>query len=1267
VGRERPVSVKPRADTENPSAGTETFGNAETRPLRAESDSFEALLRDVARVSLPAGAHPGLPVGASLAGGRLSVLRRIGEGGMGVVYEAYDSERRMRVALKTLNRLDAVGVYRLKNEFRAISDVDHPNLVKLYELFAEGDAWFFTMELVEGERFDRWVRRGGELDEGRLRSSLSQLSQALRAIHGAGKVDRDLKPSNVLVTSDGRVVVLDFGLAIDPEAGGIGQTLGEDSLSGTPAYMAPEQAAGRPATAESDYYALGVMLFEALTGKLPFTGSVGEILAAKQRDAAPQARSFVELVPADLDVLCSRLLSRDPSQRPAGESLGEQLRADDAPSSTTSGVRTARAERAALLGRETELRALRDGYLESLTGRPVVVVVAGESGMGKSALIEAFLSELRLDGSAVALTGRCHERENVPFKAFDALIDGLSRHLRRLPEPQAAALLPRDVFALARLFPVLNRVKVVTDAPTKDVPDPQELRRRAFAAFGELLGRIRDRGPLLVFIDDLQWTDQDSVLFIRHLLLHPEPVPLLLVLSHRTDPGVTNDLLKSVLEAASDNRILSLRTLNVGPLPAEATRVLAARLLGVPPSERVAEALAHEAQGNPFFATVLSRAMQSRAQGSPPPSLGEALEAHVASLPAGARRILSLMAYAGQPLLPAVLLDACGLEDGHAPLDLLRSEQLVRSAQATRAGRTVECYHDKIRELVADGLDAEDVSALARGLSRALEALPDPDPELLSRCLLAAGMPEKAAERAGHAAERALRALAFDRAARLYEFALRHGRFDFAEARRLRVARAGAFAQAGRGVAAALAYLAAREGAAGEEALELTRRAGEQYLLCGRLTRGRELLDEGLKPLGIAIPGGGAAAFASVTWSRLRLQAKALRFTPRNDQDRATAQRLEGLRNATHCFIRSDVIRAADLSARWCILALDSGHSVELARSLGWELMLSALIGDPRGRVDEMARLAEDLCESTGDPVAREWFHNGRGVFRSQGSGDLKAALSDFDRCLEVIATQPSAVSSYDRPWIEWQRGWLLLWLGRLSELSTLVQIQLEAAWARSDLTIIPAWTCLACFAFPAVGAHDRAVRELSRASLAWQADEVTMQDLFLLVGELVLEPYRGDALASWNITAPRRERMRGSLFARIAFNGVADGWCSGVGAAAALALDDRRARAEVLRTVRQYARRAERARFRVSPPSAPAVACAQGKPEVAIVALREAIAAPRTAPLFAHAAKRRLGVLLASAEGRALVQEADAFFTAGGVVDPASYVAALLPGVESP
>jgi hypothetical protein len=668
-----------------------------------DSTLFDALLREAARQTYGNGL-PLLHAGRRLDGGRFEIVRRIGEGGMGVVYEAIDACRGEHVALKTLSQLSPNAVYRLKNEFRVLADVSHPNLVRLHELCADGALWCFSMELVQGEAFDEWVRPealAGGFDEARLRSALPQLIDAIVAVHAAGKLHRDLKPSNVLVTPEGRVVVLDFGLAIDPELGGVGHTVAEDGVSGTPAYMAPEQAAGQPATNASDFYALGAMLFEALTGRLPFEGYPCEMLVDKRRTSAPRASSFAPGVPHDLEELCARLLSREPGERPAAEALQALFPAQNSVKSAARERRISELPPAApaLVGRDAELGALRAAFAETLREQAVVAFVSGESGMGKSALCEAFVQELRAAGRATVLEGRCYERENVPLRGFDALVDDLSRHLRRLPREEAIGVLPRDVHALVQLFPAFGRVEVMADFPARDSRDPAEQWRRAVRAFAELTSRMRDRGPLCVYLDDAQWLDPEAVRFMRELLSQPEPVPLLLLLGHRSEHADTNPALLGVRDAIFGNPRLEPRTVRVEALPRAAATELARRLL---PEESARQAtaadIAREACGIPLFIGQLCGFVGQGDSVSGKLSLRAALEAELSELSLPARRLLEQSALAGKPLPVPELLAAA--QATHADLDLLRDLRLLRFT-SLEGGGVVECYHARLRELVA--------------------------------------------------------------------------------------------------------------------------------------------------------------------------------------------------------------------------------------------------------------------------------------------------------------------------------------------------------------------------------------------------------------------------------------------------------------------------------------------------------------------------------------------------------------------------------------
>jgi len=207
-------------------------------------------------------------------------IRQLGQGGMGIVYEVHDTLLDRRVALKTIRSEDPELLYRLKREFRSLADLRHPNLTELYELIVDGGACSYTMELIDGVDFVQTCRRGelapgarALFDEGQLRDGLAQLAAGLDALHAAAKIHRDVKPSNVLVARSGRVVLLDFGLVADlSEPRNATLTA---HLVGTAAYMAPEQAEPLSEVGEAaDWYGMGVILYEVLTGTCPFEGGM---------------------------------------------------------------------------------------------------------------------------------------------------------------------------------------------------------------------------------------------------------------------------------------------------------------------------------------------------------------------------------------------------------------------------------------------------------------------------------------------------------------------------------------------------------------------------------------------------------------------------------------------------------------------------------------------------------------------------------------------------------------------------------------------------------------------------------------------------------------------------------------------------------------------------------------------------------------------------------------------------------------------------------
>src|SRR5436190_4389581 len=392
------------------------------------------------------------------------------------------------------------------------------------------------------------------LDENRLRAALKQLAEGVNRLHELGKIHRDIKPSNVLVTEEGRVVILDFGLVED-----INPELHETLLAGTPDYMSPEQGAQTAMSKASDWYSVGVILYQALTGRLPFRGKFFEVMLRKQTRDPIQPREINPTVPRDLNELCMRLLRRDPGTRPSGRDI---LRALGVRRSTS----PLRWDESSFIGRERQVFELHDAFRATRDGQTIAVHVHGNSGMGKSTLVRIFLDQLKAGTrNAIVLQGRCYQRESVPYKALDGVVDSLSKHLSSLRRAKAEALMPRNRAALSRVFPVMLQVDAIFDARSAqpETIDPFMLRRQAFGALRELLTHVAKLKPLVVYIDDLQWADADSMFLLEDLLLPPDAPPLLLITSFRSEDIEEKTFLKQLLLQTGTE---TSRELYVGPL-----------------------------------------------------------------------------------------------------------------------------------------------------------------------------------------------------------------------------------------------------------------------------------------------------------------------------------------------------------------------------------------------------------------------------------------------------------------------------------------------------------------------------------------------------------------------------------------------------------------------------------------------------------------------------------------------------------------------------
>ncbi len=965
------------------------MGAREPAPERQSSDEgiADERLERLFRAAKPTlcGGFSWLPEGTLLLGGRIQVIRRLGSGAMGAVYEARD--RGGRVAVKALHNLNPDQLYRLKNEFRFLAGVAHPNVIVVHELFAEGDLWFFSMEAVQGLPLDRyWVLHTlsvdaqgerGALSEANvplLRELLQQVIEGVAAIHDAGLVHRDLKPTNVLVEESGRVVILDFGLVSDQVPGGIGQTV-PHAISGTPGFMAPEQAAGQQATMASDWYGVGVMLYQLLTQRLPHQGSMAAVLRAKQDTDAQRPSVLAPETPPDLDALCMQLLQRDPERRPTTEqmrALGREWSSADA---------SARPSReasphcpASFVGRRDVLMRLETLYRTTRTGKPVLATIRAESGMGKTRLLNYFIEYLQRIDDACVLHGRCREREAVPYKAFDEVFDNLTRAFLRLSEDQVAQLVPRHAHTLARLFPVLLRVDAFRQAAQGTQQDSQEaqLQRLGFAAVREMLCRISDRRPLVLVIDDLQWADVDSVRLLAEILAPPEPPNVLIVCSYRAEEQGN-----SIIREALNIQHVEVVQLSLGPLRPQEALELARLALPTELADQAGEAelVARESRGIPLYLLELAHSLEYvRASGERSPLLG-LIQRRIAQLPQEARTILELAALAGRPLPRQIVLHICDPEIYPTALAALRAAKLTQLV-GDRMDEALEPYHERVREAVLATFNPKQASAHHATLAQAIEAQGIDDPEWLAQHLRGAGQLERAQHLVVQAARLAMNALAFNRAADLYELALE---LDDREPTQLYRELGDALARAGRGAQAADAYLDAARSASRREAQLLEGLAASQWLRVGHLEQAVRLLRAVLERNDLPWPESVAESVIRLLINRARIRASNLRFELRREEDvpRELLDKLDALYPAQTALGTFDYLRGAVFATMALPLALKAGEPKRLVTALGSEaiysVMLDGLNGTERSAQirDSIDKISSSMVDPYGIGVAQ--------------------------------------------------------------------------------------------------------------------------------------------------------------------------------------------------------------------------------------------------------------------------------------------------------
>ncbi len=1244
---------------------------------------------------------------------RFEIVRSLGEGGMGLVFEAYDRERKMPVALKTLRHLDPTLLYRFKREFRALTEasrpelLSHPNIVGLYELFAEGDDWFFTMELVRGADVVRWLRppgfepppaprvdepttvvkrtrdrapgRSSEAPRGslgipvasvcdlvRLRHALPQLVRALEALHGSAMVHRDLKPSNVLVTEEGRLVLLDFGIVAEASLPAADPSLGQ--VLGTPAFMAPEQALGETVTAAADYYSLGVLLYLALTDRLPFEGDGASVLMAKQQlDPVPPS-SWVSDLPHDLEALCLDLLRRKPAERPGA---GDVLARLGVQSARPLHTETSSSGGDVFVGRAYEVERLHAAAARLRDGARSAVVIVGASGMGKSTLVRRFVHEIEAASDRpvgapaparpLVLFGRCHERESLPYQAFDGIIDGLSGFLVSTPAERVASWLPPDLDQLLRVFPVLRRVAGADTLRAPRALDPQQGRARAFAALRELFSRLAREMPIVLYVDDLQWADRESLELLVAIGRGAAAPALLLLGAMRAEALASAHHVEAALARFAPAGVVE--RLELSPLSPDEQRTMVGRLLGgqMPPPA-LGEDYWAESHGNPLFMAELVRfAREEGAQALGSRRFEDVLAWRVSRLAPAAQTLLEVVAVSAAPAPLWVLIEATDL----GPTEAERASAALRAGHLARTVRHgdrpwLDTYHDRVRETLLARMPEARRRDLHERLAHALERWDQAPVDALARHWLEAGDPQHATRYFVSAARAAADKLAFHRAAELYRAALRYGRHAEAESRKLQRALGEALSHAGFGLEAAEVYLVAAEGAPAADATDLERAASEQLLRGGHLERGLDVLARVMGRLGLRVAPTRKRALASLLLQRTRIGLRGLGWKRKEERNLRPAdlERLDVLYAASTSLGMIDHIRGADFQTRHLLGALRLGEERRVCRALAIEVVFRSSEGKgDRTRTERLFESCVAMARALDDPYLRGVAELARGA-RAFFGMRFRPAAEAFTAADRVFTSE--CVGTH---WEQVTARYMMLeasiWSGELEEVARRADAFIEEAERQRDVYARSMFRCEAhTWSLLQRDEPERALLDLQSALDGWPKHEMYVAHLMGLSGKSAALLYAGrpgEVLAEIDAVWPR---MRASMLLRVtALATVVHLW-QGLAALAA-------GSAEVAaRAARELARGDTPVTQGLSDYMMGAIALGQRGREVGLPTLRRAVARldEGDMALFAAAARFRLGELEGGADGAVLCERALAYFRTQGSANPQRMIAFAAP-----
>jgi serine/threonine protein kinase len=710
------------------------------------------------------------------------VTGTLGEGGMGVVYRVVHEGDGRTAALKTVRGVETALLRGMRREIRALARLDHPSVVRILDVGLSDAVPWYAMELLEGctlrellaageggeshavtvtaevapskettgpviaaSRHPRSAPSPARRDE--LLRVFPPLCEALAFLHGEGVVHLDLKPDNVFLAQGGRVVLMDFGLATRSSAG-----QGRESLdfanrgAGTALYISPEQLRGDPVDARADLYALGVMLHEVVAGRTPFEGSHAAAVVFAHLQTAPAPLSdLAPDVPEPLVRLVLALLAKRADERPGyaadvGRSLSQVLHEPAAPR-----PRAPRPYlyRPAMVGRAAAVASLRASLERVERGGTELVLVAGESGVGKTRLALEVARAAHGKGLSTHL-GECPalapgEVAGALLAPFAEIFHQAADRCVELGAGETERLFGANLRVLLPHAPVLGSVPGIADAPEPESLPARATRARLIRTFLQMLTALSRATPVLLLVDDIHWAD-DATLGVIEAIARASwegDAGLLVVTTYRSDES--SPRIRDLAALAERDEGTRVRSLQVGRLDEVSARAMVDGMLGATelPPPLVAR-VTQEGEGNPFFIAEYLRAavregVLVRTEGRwraddvdgrlfaslpPPRAIIDLVARRLAHLSPGVRAVAEAAAVLGREFDPRPIAAMLGRAENDV-LDAVLELFATQMAEPLDDGRA-RFAHARLHEFTYGGLDAPERRRLHGAAGRAL-------------------------------------------------------------------------------------------------------------------------------------------------------------------------------------------------------------------------------------------------------------------------------------------------------------------------------------------------------------------------------------------------------------------------------------------------------------------------------------------------------------------------------------------------------------------